>query len=222
MRTLWVVTGIAIGLLVAFGINVVWKATNPPSLGDWSSFAQAIAATLAFIWLVYGQYENQKSAVEAKKELADQLEITREVVGALTRLASGTQVQAAETLKSAEPVFRHLENSEPHKASGIASARPTRGSLAFRNEGGPAKLLSMESRCAGMTAKLESPGWCRANEVFHVFVEATGPLKAAGSIDVTVAFEDKFHRRGTAHITAPGFGEWATIEIQIGDQAVAT
>jgi hypothetical protein len=147
------------------------------------------------------------------------LEITREVVGALTRIASGTQVQAAETLKRAEPIFRHLDNSEPHMPPGIASTRPTRGSLAFRNDGGTVNLLSLESRNPRISVELESPGWCHPNEVFHLIVQADGPLKSTGAIDVTVTLEDKFRRVGKAEITAAAFGERAVAKIQMGDAA---
>jgi hypothetical protein len=71
MRTVWQVTAASVALIAAFGAGLLWKAANHPSLGDWGAFLQAIAATLAFIWLVYGQYENQKSAVEAKRDLAE-------------------------------------------------------------------------------------------------------------------------------------------------------
>lgn len=111
MKCAWLVKGLAIASIVAFGFMVIGKTTDAPSLGDWGSFLQALAATLAFIWLVYGQYENQKASCENQKNLADQMAVTRELVAALSRIASGSSIQADEVLRRAEPIFEHIESS---------------------------------------------------------------------------------------------------------------
>lgn len=216
MRLVWQVTGAAVALVAAFGAGVVWKSNNAPSLGDWGSFLQALAATLAFIWLVYGQYENQRSSRETKKDLAAQMEITRELVGALTRIASGTQVQAADVLANALPQFAHLGSLGTPLGRGAVPIHLTSGSLSFRNDGDGVTLMSIESWTNGLVAKLERPGACPAGGLFKVWIGSEGQLRALGAMRVLITFKDKFGRMGWALLNIPSFEHPPEVEMGMG------
>jgi hypothetical protein len=190
-----------------------------PALGDWGSFLQALAAALAFIWLVYGQYENQKAARENQKSLESQMEITRELVGALTRIASGTQVQAADVLANALPQFSHLSSTGAPLGRGAVAIHPSNGYLAFRNDGDGVTLMSIESRTDGLDVKLERPGACPKGGLFKVWVASRGELRALGTMRVLITFKDKFGRMGWAEITIHSFERPPDVALGMGHSA---
>ncbi len=195
----------AVGAVVVLGLQIIWKSTNPPSLGDWGSLVQALAATLAFIWLVYGQYENQKTSRETKNDLAAQMEVTRELVGALIRIASGTQVQAADVLANALPQFAYR---------GALSTDPASGSISFRNDGDGVALLSIESGTDGLVAKLERPGACPNGGCFKIWVGSRrGQL---GTMRILITFKNKFGRVGWALLNFPSIEKPPDIEMGMG------
>lgn len=208
-----ILLGAAIGLPLVIPDN-----GNARTLGDWGDYVGGFAATIALIWLIVGHYQNQREIRDTKRELQDQAELTQEVVGALTRIASSQQVQAADVLTGAEPIFQHVSSTPAAPGRHWIQIRPTvdTGYLEFLNAGGTVKLTKVESQNDTITAQLERPGIYQNGCRFKVLVKSSGPIVETRGIDIRLFFEDRLKRPGAALITAPRFDASPSIEIDMG------
>lgn len=203
-------------LAVIFPCFLPTPAT-PPGLGDWGDYLAAVIAAIAFVWLIVGHLHNQKQILENQKDLKDQMILTREIIGALTRIASSTQVKAAEALVKAQPVFVEVDGTGPSRREMVVSARPVGGHINFRNMGDGVTLVSVESKTEGLRCTLKDAGGvCINNGVFTVEVVTDGPIKAIGKIGFVVTFKDNFERMGIAKYSTDGFGVKGKIEVVMG------
>lgn len=191
------------------------EATSP-SLGDWGDFIGGFAALITLIWLIDGHFENRKEINESRRDLAEQLRLTREVVGTLTRIASSSQVQAGEVLAEAKPRFQFAGSTGENLSSSTVATRPTSGRVSFKNVGGPVFLDAIESLDANIVPSLEQKGQCHSDSSFNIHIKSMGPLKNAGAIQLRLRFRDKFERHGFAEIRIRAFDATPDVVVHMG------
>ena len=213
----WIFTAFLICVAGVVAI-LIPKGSNAPSLGDWGDYIGGLAGTLALIWLIVGHFQNQAGIRETKEDLKTQLELTQDVAAALSRIAAGTQVQAAGILADSEPQFVHLSSTEDgmHQYQFKAKSNVSAGYLAFRNDGEPVTLVGIESASEGVNVELERTGPCLRGQTFKINIESTRPLHSTRNIDFVIHFDDKFKRRGTATFQAAAFNATPFISIHYG------
>ena len=203
-------------LITAFGLPFwVSNTASSPGVGDWGDYIGGFAGTIALIWLVVGHYQNQQEIKATKRDVAEQAELTRELVGTLTRIASATQVQGATSLVAAQPVFKHDGTVSIGGTGGHAPTRPTSVRITFTNEGATVRIASVKS-LDGTEVRLENPGAYHKGDRFVVIVSSQENLKNVGEIRFQLEFIDQLERAGHSVVTLKRFDGPPDIATEMG------
>lgn len=218
-RNLWLIIATAVVAIVFVGIPffVPHDAGKwPPSLGDWGDYIGGAMALIAFIWLMAGHLQNQEQIASSNRDMQTQLEMTREVVGALATIAAGNKVQASEVLADAKPLFVFVGSTGDNLSRNTTAARPVAGNLSFRNEGAFVTLVAARVNNPELTCQIEGNSLCATGSVFKVHVLSKAPLKSMGPFEIAVEYKDKFQISGWASIRVKSFGEAPEVQHQGG------
>jgi hypothetical protein len=203
-------------LVIAAGIGLCFFSLNDAKMGDWGDYLGGVAAVVALIWLIIGHLDNQREIIQTQNDLKSQLELTREAVGALTRIASGTQVQAAKALAEAEPQFQHVDSTGMPVRRGVMPLTPLSGYIQLQNVGGPVMLEKASAVTDQISVSLENNGLCDKRSRLKLILQSKTPLKNFGAIHIRLLFKDKFQRSGFADIKVDAFEKAPDIQVQIG------
>jgi hypothetical protein len=202
--------------LLSAGIGLGFFNLGESKMGDWGDYLGGVAGVVALIWLIIGHLDNQREIIQTQNDLKSQLELTREAVGALTRIASGTQVQAAEALAEAEPRFQHVGSMGMPIGRGVMSLAPLSGYIQLQNEGGPVILKEALATTDQISVLLENNGLCDKGSRLKLILHSKIPLKNSGAIHIRLLFTDKFQRSGFADIKVEAFDRAPDIQVHIG------
>jgi hypothetical protein len=216
-KVAWLITGV----LLVVGVTLpmlIPKTSAGISLGDWGDYIGGLAGTLALIWLIVGHFQNQAGIRETKEDLKTQLELTQDVAAALSRVAAGTQVQAARVLADSEPQFVSMGSmaEDMHGYEFKAKSTASAGFMAIRNDGEPVTLVGVASASDGLKVRLERTGPCLKGQTFRINIESNRPLSSTKQIKFLIHFDDKFKRRGAATFQAAAFDAPPHITIHYG------
>lgn len=207
-------TGVVIIAFVAVPFFMPRNANQwPPSLGDWGDYLGGAIAIVAFLWLIAGHLENQRQIADSNRDVQIQLELTREVVGALAVIAAGTKVQAQEVLADAAPLVVFVGSTGSNTGRNVVAAVPTSGHFSFRNDGPAITLESVSVHRQEVTCGLEGNRLCPTGSLFRIVVSSKKPLRDLWPIEMTLVYKDKFGTTGWIKITAKSFGEAPNIEV---------
>lgn len=210
---------IATLVILALGLSaIIFLQPSNASMGDWGDYVGGLVGVVTLIWLVAGHIENQIELRRAKEDLRQQAEFTQDAIGALTRIAAGAQVQAAEVLTAAEPLFVHLSSApistgrSRFQTTSIAQS----GYIEMRNEGGSAFIVRIESQCENFLAQVEGPHILAMGATFKLLLTSKKSLSESGEIDFLIHVKDKFGRSGRIELAAPRFESPPTIRNEMG------
>ncbi len=203
-------------LLISAGVGLRYFNLSEAKMGDWGDYLGGVAGVVALIWLIVAHLDSQREIIQTQNDLKSQLELTREAVGALTRIASGTQVQAAEALVEAEPRFQHVGNMGMPVRNGVMPIAPLNGYIQLENVGGLVMLEKASATTDQISVSLENNGLCDKGSRLKLFRQSKTPLKNSGAIHIRLLFTDKFQRSGFADIKVHAFDKAPDIQVHIG------
>ena len=218
VKTSVILVFVTIGVLGCGLYAVKFLEPSSPTMGDWGDYIGGLVGIATLIWLVVGHIETQVELQQSKEDLRQQAEFTQEAIGALARIASGTQVQAAEVLADAEPLFVHTSSTTI--ASGMKKfqmrSMVQSGYIALRNEGGSVSVVEVKTFCEDFTAKFEGPHILNRGTTFRLILNSKKGLNASGNLNFLINFKDRFGRAGSVSLTAPSFEASPTIKTTMG------
>jgi hypothetical protein len=207
-RNTWLLVG-TFAVAVLFAVVPFFVSRDPskwpPSLGDWGDYLGGAMALIVFLWLVAGHLENQRQIADANRDMETQLELTREVAGALATIAAGSKVQAQEALARAAPLFVFLGSTGEPLSRHTVAARPMSGYFSFRNDGSHVTFTGVRVTRPELRCRIEGGDQCGPGDTFKIRVASEQPLKGIGPIEMIVTYEDKFKISRWARITARSF-----------------
>ena len=203
-------------LVIAAGIGLCFFSLGEAKMGDWGDYLGGVAGVVALIWLIIGHLDNQREIIQTQSDLKSQLELTRTAVDALTRFASGTQVQAAEALTDAEPRFQYVSSTATPVGDGLMPIAQFNGHIQLENTGGPVMLERASATTDQISVSLGNNGLCDKGSRLKLILQSKTPLKNSGAIHIRLLFTDKFQRPGFADIKAVAFDRSPEIQVHIG------
>jgi hypothetical protein len=212
----FVAIGASLVLVIAAIFGLFFFSLGEAKMGDWGDYLGGVAAVVALIWLIIGHLDNQREIIQTQNDLKRQLELTREAVGAFTRIASGTQVQAAEALAEAEPRFQYVDSMAIPIGRGVMPLAPLSGYIQLQNEGGPVKLENALAITDQISVSLENVGQCAKGSRLKLILKSETPLNNSGAIHIRLLFTDNFGRSGFADIRVEAFDRAPDIQVHIG------
>lgn len=186
-----------------------------PTLGDWGDFLGAAVAAIAFVWLIVGHFHNQQQIIDGQAQANNQLGLTRELVGALGRIAAINQVQAAAELAEGEPKFTYVGLTNAGQVTGNFSPNAGENAAKFRNEGGGIEILSIAAKTADLTCTTNSLIVLRGQDV-SITLKSPNPLPTLGKLDYVLVFRDNFARIGRLVFHADGIHSAHEVETRMG------
>lgn len=216
----WLLICLTMSVVILFAIIPIAlprsDANWPPSLGDFGDYIGGAVAMIVFMWLVAGHFENQKHIANTNRDIEIQLDLTREVVGALATIAAGNKVQASEVRAGASPLFVHIGSTGQQSGRHMVAVHPTSGHFSFRNEGSHVRLVSVRLNSNDLNCKIEGNQMCGTGSTFRLFVASAKPLQNAWPMELTVLFENKIKISGWAKIRVKSFEDTPDIAYGVG------
>jgi hypothetical protein len=203
-------------ILLSAGIGLRFFNLGEAKMGDWGDYLGGVAGVGALIWLIIGHLDNQREIIKTQSDLKTQLELTREAVGALTRISSGAHVQAAVALTEAEPQFQYVNSAGTPVGDSVIPIAQLNGYVQLENVGGPVILEKASAITDQISVSLENNGLCAKGSRLKLILQSKNPLKSAGAIHIRLLFKDKFQRSGFADIKVDAFGNAPDIQVHIG------
>lgn len=184
--------GLTGGVCIAIVVLLVfrWNDVSDLKLNEWGDWLAGVSATLAFIWLIIGHFQQQVELRQNTEMLELQANELRNSVEETKNLARS----ASQQVEIANRRFEYLrEQSAPQFVFTGMEGEPVRDrlKLSFINKGGKILSLFASTSRPEVEASLSKGPFIATEESFTVYLDGRAPELCAG-----LTFQLKYEASG--------------------------